>query len=141
MRSTLTSNRAGADSLQSKNVTPQWARLFAVEPSVPSVGTITIVSVAGGITTTGIKMGNHTVDCEFCGQDQRLFGEDCCEQYTKFQETKERAQRARETEQQAYLARFGLKPHGNSLGNYTLLHVDDVIAALKLLESGRYGRA
>jgi uncharacterized protein YchJ len=41
-------------------------------------------------------VGNHTIDCEFCGEDQRLYDR-CCEAYQQ----KEKAERdAREAERE-----------------------------------------
>lgn len=28
-------------------------------------------------------MGNHEIDCDYCGKDQRTYGDKCCERYQR----------------------------------------------------------
>jgi hypothetical protein len=80
-------------------------------------------------------MANHTIDCEFCGQDRRLIAGYCCEEYEKQEKSKEAAIKARDDENARYLKKFGLDPRMNSIGYFTVLDADDVVDAFKRLEA------
>lgn len=79
-------------------------------------------------------MGNHTIDCEFCGQDQRLIAGYCCAEYEAQQRKKDAEYKARVDADSEYLARFGLTTQMNAIGHCTKLDADDVVAFLKGLE-------
>ena len=79
-------------------------------------------------------MANHTIDCEFCGQDRRVVGPDCCEQ-RKEQQRKEHFDRLHTAQMNtAYLGKFGIPTHSDALGYDTKVCADDVVKALKKLE-------
>jgi hypothetical protein len=41
-------------------------------------------------------MGNHSIDCDFCGRDQRSYGTSCCNQsHRKVEEEKQRRDKKR----------------------------------------------
>jgi hypothetical protein len=80
-------------------------------------------------------LGNHTIDCEFCGRDRRLIAGYCCAEYQAQEEKRESEYRARVDADTEYLARFGLETQSNALGYRTKLDADDVVAFLKGLES------
>lgn len=81
-------------------------------------------------------MGNHCIDCEFCGQDRRTVGPDCCEERRKKDE-KEHLDRLHSVELDArYLKQFGLVPSMDALGYGTKLDAKDVVGAIKKIKAG-----
>ncbi len=80
-------------------------------------------------------MGNHSIDCEFCGKDQRLVGPRCCAEKIAADDAVEAEIRARCDSDTQYLARFGLEPRLNSLGHATQLDARDVVAVFRHLEA------
>ena len=75
-------------------------------------------------------MGNHTIDCAFCGADQRLVGTRCCKEYIAQEDAKEAALRVKRSEQWAYLKKFGIDPSYNDYW----VHIDEVVKAFQRLE-------
>lgn len=74
-------------------------------------------------------MGNHSIDCKHCGQDQRLTGDRCCAEAIAEEEAQQRARRDRDEANVAYLAKYGLCPWDNRL------YATDVVEAFKYLEA------
>lgn len=79
-------------------------------------------------------MGNHCIDCKFCGQDQRLHGDSCCAANIAHMEAETKAREEIEIQEDQILTR-----HGLSVPYYTrrTLPVRDVVAFLKRLEEGK----
>lgn len=76
-------------------------------------------------------MGNHTIDCEFCGQDQRVTGEYCCEAY-RAKKIREREEFDREDQKvDAFLKKYGFSSSG--LGYFQKVNIRD--ALLRLIET------
>lgn len=71
-------------------------------------------------------MGNHCIDCEFCGQDRRVVGSNCCPERTKHDKEQADKQGAKEKANREVLAFHGLKPAWDGK-----LYADDVVAWLK----------
>lgn len=61
-------------------------------------------------------MGNHTIDCRFCGEDQRLTLR-CCAQAVAEEQAAEEQRRQREQALQEGLQRYGLSYWGNGQVN------------------------
>jgi hypothetical protein len=81
-------------------------------------------------------VGNHCIDCEFCGQDQRLVGPECCEQQRE-KRREEEFDRLHAVEiDAAYLKPYGLIPHTDALGYRTKLDAKDVVGVLKKIRAG-----
>lgn len=81
-------------------------------------------------------MGNHTIDCEFCGEDMRMVGPNCCSKQTE-KRNKEHMDRMHAAELDArYLKQFGLNPHSDSLGYPTRLDARDVAGVIKKIKAG-----
>lgn len=81
-------------------------------------------------------MGNHTIDCEYCGRDQRMFGGYCCETKATAERAKEALRERERDELREYLAQFGLVPRPTvlpSMGD-EVLYARDVVALLKRLK-------
>jgi hypothetical protein len=79
-------------------------------------------------------MGNHCIDCEFCGQDRRLIGGDCCDEAKAAREKKEADAKAKYEAEEKYLATFGLDvndSHGLWVGK---VYAEDVVKVLKKFE-------
>ena len=74
-------------------------------------------------------MGNHCIDCKFCGQDQRIVGDSCCVKYIKQEKDKRDAVEAQEKAEDEVLARYGLSAWYNRN-----LHASDVVAFIKANE-------
>lgn len=79
-------------------------------------------------------MGNHTIDCEFCGKDRRTVGLNCCTERVEHDAREKSRAKAKADADEAYLRRIGLRPHMDSLGGFTRLYASDVVEALKKLE-------
>jgi hypothetical protein len=56
-------------------------------------------------------LGNHTIDCEFCGQDRRAVGTPCCEEYKKHEEKRLEENRLENERFDTYLKRYGFTGH------------------------------
>lgn len=81
-------------------------------------------------------MGNHTIDCEFCGEDRRIAGPDCCEKQRTKRQT-EHLDRMHAAELDAkYLKQFGLEPGMDALGYFTKLDAKDVVGVIKRIKAG-----
>lgn len=81
-------------------------------------------------------MGNHTIDCEFCGEDMRLSGPSCCSKQVE-KRNKEHLDRMHAVELDArYLKQFGLEPGPDALGYLTKLDVKDVVGVIKKIKAG-----
>lgn len=76
-------------------------------------------------------MGNHTIDCHFCGKDQRLVGDRCCPQHIESEETRRAVSDARVQEDVRYLEQFGLRPSHDALERLTILRASDVARVLR----------
>lgn len=76
-------------------------------------------------------MGNHTIDCEFCGKDQRLVGSRCCPQYVEAEELRRAPYRAQVQADADYLKQFGLSPGLDTLDYPTILRASDVARVLR----------
>lgn len=74
-------------------------------------------------------MGNHCVDCKFCGKDQRIHGENCCEENIAQERWKREATANRHKEEDEVIARYGL-PYAWD----RKLRASDVVAFLKANE-------
>lgn len=83
----------------------------------------------------GLALGNHEIECEFCGQDQRKGSGRCCAEYIADEKRKMDEFHAREQCVKEYLAKFGLKTDGSGFKLYT----SDVISFLKKNESKLLG--
>ncbi len=59
-------------------------------------------------------MGNHTVDCEFCGDDQRIWGDTCCRANIENDKKIKAAADAKWKEDIALLNSLGLRAHQDS---------------------------
>jgi hypothetical protein len=57
-------------------------------------------------------MGNHTIDCKFCGEDQR-FGP-CCDEYAEHEKKRKEEREKKEDVLRRYLLKFGLLSYGYS---------------------------
>lgn len=79
-------------------------------------------------------MGNHTIDCPFCGADQRLVGSSCCKAYVEDRLKRENEIAARVHADVVYLEKFGFRPHSDALGLRTKLYASDVVRVLKAIE-------
>ena len=74
-------------------------------------------------------MGNHCIDCEFCGQDRRLFGTYCCETSKNEEERKNAERQAKRQVEVEFLARFGLSVYDGRV------YASDVVALLQKVEN------
>lgn len=74
-------------------------------------------------------MGNHCIDCKFCGQDRRIVGNRCCPEYIAQEEKEQAARDAKWEAERAYLSRYGLVLSADGR-----LYGDAVIAMLKKRE-------
>jgi hypothetical protein len=74
-------------------------------------------------------MGNHCIDCDFCGKDQRVHGVHCCKENIAHQEAQVEASRAKQKADSEYLAQFGLKT--GAMGSSSCLYASHVIEFLK----------
>lgn len=82
-------------------------------------------------------MGNHSIDCEFCGRDRRLVGPNCCDARTAHDAAFQAKIKSRDDANAEYLKRFGLEPRMDALGNFTKLDASDVVNVLRHLEEKR----
>lgn len=71
-------------------------------------------------------MGNHCIDCDFCGRDQRIAGDHCCPENAAHHAKLEADRAAKRKEDAAFLATFGITVYSDST-----LYVWDVVRALK----------
>jgi hypothetical protein len=79
-------------------------------------------------------MGNHCIDCKFCGKDQRVYGDTCCKEYQDAKAKEEADRKAEFEAEETYLARFGLDVHDSSGLGVGKVYAKDVVAMLKKRE-------
>jgi hypothetical protein len=73
-------------------------------------------------------MGNHSIDCEFCGQDRRIVGSNCCAEYVAEEKRKQEERDRKEKEDTDFLNLYGFDG-----GYYHTLYKSDVVEMLKTL--------
>lgn len=70
-------------------------------------------------------MGNHCIDCKFCGRDQRMAGDNCCDENIAHEAKLEAERVAKRKAIEEFLLPFGLRPYDSRL------FAADVVEALK----------
>lgn len=86
-------------------------------------------------------MGNHELECEYCGADHRITP-NCCGARKMRDDALKKARREEEAYQARFLSKYGLVPELDEAGRPTQLNVRDVLRAIKRLErrtDARYG--
>jgi hypothetical protein len=79
-------------------------------------------------------LGNHTIDCKFCGEDQRL-GFPCCEQARKKKEADDQESRRKFITAHNFLMAYGLHSYDYSgAGGLGSVSARDVYDLLKKFE-------
>lgn len=90
-------------------------------------------------------MGNHSIDCDFCGSDRRLFGESidrstsyCCLAQFREQQEEQTQSRKKLIEDRVLFDKYGIYCYeSESLGQPVIkVSTSDVIKFLKRLENG-----
>jgi len=79
-------------------------------------------------------MGNHTIDCKFCGEDQRVFGDACCAENAATVEAEEAKREARRAKTRADLERLAPEIYIWPSKYADMCRADEVVQALKRLK-------
>lgn len=79
-------------------------------------------------------MGNHSIDCKFCGEDQRLVGLNCCAASVKQRHDEETAREAKRDKLRAFVR--AIDPTV-SFWSHDTIHLPDVVRLIELDRQAR----
>lgn len=76
-------------------------------------------------------MGNHEIDCDFCGKDQRLVGSRCCEESRRHLDIKRENRAAKREELALFIKQIDPDVYIASNSFSDKMNLEDVVKLIK----------